>query len=145
MGFPGETERDLNQTFDLIDTLKQINPKFLVSDLKILTPYPGSDFYREALELGFEPPKTLEIWSEYHWNNAKLPWLRNKRKYEIMSFNTLFCFFYWKLKKRNILYNSLLELVHFFEYQRWRNRYWKYPFELILFKKYVDLINWLIK
>ena len=39
-GLPGETDEDLNQTFDLMDKMSEINPKTQHYGIFVYTPFP---------------------------------------------------------------------------------------------------------
>ena len=76
VGFPGETEDDMEMTFNVIERLMSENRNVLHPFLNIYTPYPGTRLYKTACEHGFSPPVNTEGWSAVSWNNAKgLPWL----------------------------------------------------------------------
>lgn len=141
MGHPEETNKDLNMTLDLIDKLLKINPHLTVNSLKILTPYPGSRYFFEAQKYGFKPPTKLEDWAEFYWENVTTPWIKNKWKYETISFVSLIYFFRYRLKQKNIFFNIAIDILAGIEGFRWKHRFWKFPIEIVLMKKIVDRIN----
>ncbi len=142
-GHPLETAEDLRRSLDLMDEIKRINPNQRVGDVKILTPYPGSEFYHEAIRHGFQPPDSLEAWADFYWNNATMPWLEGRKKeLEVISFTSLLVFMGWRMKRPGSpLYNLLIELFRKIEYLRWKRRWFRYAFEIRLMKRYLDLIN----
>ncbi len=75
-GFPGETIDEMFLTKALIDKLKEY-PTISISGPKLLTPYPGSKIYDQALAAGFVVPKDTKEWSNVNrFSNLKyLPWL----------------------------------------------------------------------
>lgn len=82
-GIPGEDDGDLRRTVEVMFRLQRDNPDAVLGNVKPLICYPGTAAYREALELGFEPPSTLEEWGEYTWGNyARMPypWVTAARK-----------------------------------------------------------------
>ncbi len=145
VGHPDETEEDVAATLSLVDEMRRINPRLRIADIKILTPYPGSKFFQTAVGLGFEPPKRLKDWSHFYWNNPRLPWLKNRRRLEVISFTSLVVFFSWRLRKKNPVYNGLLFLFRNLEMIRWKKRFWWFAPEIRLMKKYLELINYSLR
>ncbi|MFH1606032.1 MAG: radical SAM protein [Nanoarchaeota archaeon] len=141
MGHPKETEEDLNKTLDLINQLRKINPHITINSLKILTPYPGSKFFYEAQTFGFKPPKKLEEWANFYWENITTPWIKNKWKYEAITFSSLIYFFRYRLKQKNVLFNIIIDFLVPIEKFRWNKRFWKFPIEIFLMKKIIERIN----
>jgi radical SAM superfamily enzyme YgiQ (UPF0313 family) len=64
IGFPDETKEDIGGTLELIEKLTQ-NQSSAVYGPSVFCPYPGTTLYRRLLELGFQPPESLEGWSDY--------------------------------------------------------------------------------
>ena len=145
LGHPEETEEDVAATLNLIDEMRRINPRLRMADIKILTPYPGSEFFKTAMKLGLEPPRQLKGWSHFYWNNSRLPWLNDRKRLEVISFTSLVVFFSWRLRKKNPLYNGLLFLFRKLEMTRWKRRNWSFAPEIRLMKKYLDLINFSLR
>ena len=138
VGYPLETEEDMNMTLDLIDRLITINPLTEITDLKIMTPYPGTEFYNVAIEHGFKPPATLAEWGNFEWNKCNIPWIKDKRIYETMSFAVLLTFYTHRIKRGNIASNMAIDMLHQVEKLRWKKRYWKYGVETSLINYYLD-------
>jgi len=145
IGHPEETMDDVHRSLDLMDRMKALNPELKIGDAKIATPYPGSGFYETALDFGFEPPSTLEEWSEFYWNNSRMPWIKNKKEFEVISFTSLVVFMHWRLRRSNLLFNFLLEILHRTSRLRWRRRFWKIAWEIRLLKRFMDLHTWLLR
>lgn len=57
-------EEEFTQTFSQIDNMMNIENgnRFSIS---VYTPFPGSELYQRALEMGFQAPKTLIGWSNF--------------------------------------------------------------------------------
>lgn len=76
-----ETSEDIFHTFRLAYRLKKINPNFTFP-ISFYTPLPGSKMFRDALEVGFPAPTTLEGWGKYQTTYRvqaeALPW-RNRK------------------------------------------------------------------
>lgn len=96
-GFPTETKKDVLETLDLYDEIINMNPKNIeVNSLFIFSPYPGTDLYDIAIKYGYNPPKTLEAWSEWQFNHLKnINWFKKSyRKYlHTMALISRFKFF----------------------------------------------------
>jgi anaerobic magnesium-protoporphyrin IX monomethyl ester cyclase len=141
VGHPQETEADLQMTLDHIDDLMAIHPGMDISDIKIFTPYPGTEFYADALAHGFKPPERLEDWSSFYWNKSNLPWLTAKQeaRLEIISYTSLCAFATWRTQGLNPLQNGIVSALNKAEQFRWRKRAFDYAPELRAVQKYVDL------
>jgi anaerobic magnesium-protoporphyrin IX monomethyl ester cyclase len=66
-GFPTETSEDREETFRLMDRLKEENPQAVVWKINNYTPYPGTALYDLAVQYGFNPPRTFEEWGHVHF------------------------------------------------------------------------------
>jgi radical SAM superfamily enzyme YgiQ (UPF0313 family) len=77
VGFPGETDRSVNETLDLIERLKG-EPFVSVSGPKCFTPYPGTPQYDSALRAGMKVPTDTLAWAHltrYADYRSLYPWL----------------------------------------------------------------------
>lgn len=66
-GFPTETNEDREETFRLMDRLKEENPQAAVWKINNYTPYPGTELYELAVQCGFDPPGSFEEWGHVHF------------------------------------------------------------------------------
>ncbi|MDJ0788321.1 MAG: radical SAM protein [Myxococcota bacterium] len=64
---PGETREDIRQSVDLMQTLHKVNSNFRNSPVYHYTPFPGTPMFKQAVEDGFVPPKTMEEWSHFSY------------------------------------------------------------------------------
>lgn len=80
VGFPTETENELQQTLELIDVLQKDNSNVEPPFLNIYTPYPGTLLYETALREGFVPPKSTLDWADVDWNNFIIPWISERQR-----------------------------------------------------------------
>ena len=85
IGFPTETFKEINNTIDLLFRIKRENPKAQFETMTIYTPLPGTPMYGLALEHGLKPPKELEGWidwnfDEYDFSGKKIPWFNAKER-----------------------------------------------------------------
>ena len=71
-GLPGETDDDLNQTFDLMDKMCEVNPKTQHYGIFVYTPFPSP--VMEFLPPEFKPPQSLEEWGSIHVFHFDPPW-----------------------------------------------------------------------
>ena len=62
-GMPNETVDDLKQSISLMHELKKISQEYVVNYNSVFTPLPGTKMYRDAIERGYKPPKTLKEWA----------------------------------------------------------------------------------
>lgn len=141
VGHPRETEADLQLTLDHIDDLMAVHPGLDISDIKIFTPYPGTEFYADAIAHGFEPPERLEDWAGFYWNKSNLPWLSEaqRKRLELISYTSLCAFATWRTQGLNPLQNKLTEWLNRAEHLRWKKRAFHSAPELWALQAYVDL------
>ena len=73
VGFPGETAEEYEDTFSLVEELWALQVP-LETKIHIYLPYPGTPLFKEAIRLGYRPPKKLADWSSYNYYKAMTPW-----------------------------------------------------------------------
>jgi radical SAM superfamily enzyme YgiQ (UPF0313 family) len=72
VGYPDEPIDALERTLDLIIQLKKINPAVTLH-LNYVTPLPGSEVFRIAVERGLvEPPRSFEDWARFDYLRPNL-------------------------------------------------------------------------
>ena len=87
IGYPTETFEEMNQTIDLGYRLKRENPRAELETMCQYTALPGTPDWHLALKHGLVPPKSLEEWAgwcfdEYDLEGVKSPWYsRKERRY----------------------------------------------------------------
>src|SRR3989344_5830786 len=76
VGCPTETKEETFETVDMILNLQKIHPSMRYS-VGFYLPYPGSEMYTMAVQLGFKPPEKTEDWDQLdRWaNKLTLSWL----------------------------------------------------------------------
>ena len=82
-GMPSEQHEDLKRTVDVLIRLKEDNPQAIRGNIKPFVPYPGTELYEKAVELGFSPPDSLEDWSRLvflNYSDIDIPWTPRKRR-----------------------------------------------------------------
>jgi anaerobic magnesium-protoporphyrin IX monomethyl ester cyclase len=73
VGFPGETDAEVEETYSLIDELRTLTPT-PETRVHLFAPYPGTPLYEQALHFGFVPPSDLEGWSSFDYYQSQTPW-----------------------------------------------------------------------
>lgn len=73
VGFPGEHDDEVDDTYSLIEELRQLEPT-PETRVHLFAPYPGTPLYEDAVRAGFEPPATLEDWSHFDYYDSQTPW-----------------------------------------------------------------------
>jgi anaerobic magnesium-protoporphyrin IX monomethyl ester cyclase len=81
MGLPTETPEEFAQSVRLAVQLTDENPK-AVKTFNIYTPYPGTELYNLALQLGLKEPQRLEDWPRFNFRNIpdESEWVSLKMK-----------------------------------------------------------------
>lgn len=74
VGFPEETQDEIYATLQLAEKVQKDNIRCEPPFINVYTPYPGTPLYEKALRAGFQPPATLEGWSNLTWQKS---WLCN--------------------------------------------------------------------
>lgn len=85
VGFPTETFADMDKTIDLGFRLKKENAQAQLETMAIFTPLPGTPSYDLALQHGLKPPKSLEEWADwifddYDFKGQRNPWFSDKER-----------------------------------------------------------------
>lgn len=73
VGFPGETDAEVDDTYALIEELRRLEP-MPETRVHLFAPYPGTPLYEAAVEAGFEAPTHLEGWSSFDYYASQTPW-----------------------------------------------------------------------
>ena len=68
MGLPTETPEEFAQSIRLAIQLTDENPN-AVKTFNIYTPYPGTELYNLAVQLGLKEPQCLGDWARFNWRN----------------------------------------------------------------------------
>ncbi len=78
VGFPNETKKDRQKTYQFIKKLKKINEN-IDWQLQIYTPYPKTPLWEDAVKNGFKRPDTNEGWSKMVRDAVSLPWFSHRQ------------------------------------------------------------------
>lgn len=81
VGFPWETEEDMENTVSFVLEMFKANPFRLNFNVGIYVPYPGAPINSESLEKGFAFPAGYEDWSKFDVlaGTMELPWLERSQ------------------------------------------------------------------
>ena len=135
IGIPGETRTDVNKTITLIKKIKEINPNCEFS-VKILFPYPKTEIYDLATQIGFKPPTNLQNWGKIRRDRAT-NYLKNKNQLEMISITSA-------IIGRKVFEQEnvpIFKLIRFLANFRWNHEVFTAGFENIFFKIFRDLID----
>ncbi|HOK40463.1 MAG TPA: radical SAM protein [bacterium] len=72
IGLPTETEEEMEETFNLMRIINDYQNGSII--LAIYTPYPGSEMFKECVELGFEMPDSFEKWGDFTQDKINTTW-----------------------------------------------------------------------
>jgi anaerobic magnesium-protoporphyrin IX monomethyl ester cyclase len=85
IGFPGETEDDMNETLRVVRELRKMSPEFRVS-IFYFKPYPGNEIADRLIAEGYTMPSGIKAWSEFDYVMKGSPWIPEKKFREIENF-----------------------------------------------------------
>ncbi len=132
-GLPGETDQDLNQTFDLMDKMSEVNPKTQHYGIFVYTPFPSP--LANVLPSGFVPPQSLEAWGSIQVFHFDPPWHSKKQiaKLHTISAVTRLAFLpEARIKERDFAFKTAYTMMNKIEKYRWKHRSFSFPIELKL-------------
>jgi anaerobic magnesium-protoporphyrin IX monomethyl ester cyclase len=130
-GLPSETDEDLNQTFDLMDKMSQVNPKTQHYGIFVYTPFPSP--VMGYLPKEFKAPQSLEEWGNIHVFHFDPPWHSKAQieKLHTISAVTRLAFYpQSRIRERDLAYKMAYAVINKIERYRWRKRNFAFPIEL---------------
>ena len=134
VGIPGETRKDVISTIEVIDRVKEENLNSSHS-ISFFAPYAGTEMYEKAMELGWNPPLSLDGWCSFR-EEMSYPYLKNIWFYKAVLFTNFFVHAInaktaiWKqTKKKYLIPFKILSMTSSF---RWRKRFFNLPIEYII-------------
>ena len=136
-GLPGETDADLTATFNLMDRMKEVNPKTQHYGIFVYTPFPSP--VMKYLPANFNTPETLEDWGNIQVFHFNPPWHTKKQvaKLHTISAVTRIAFYpEARIKERNLAFKATYKVMNKMARYRWRHRNFSFPIEL----KIVDAV-----
>ena len=84
-----ESIAEVRMTVELIFQLLRLNPNLHVSPLYNFTPYPGTELFDTAVEMGMAAPTRLEDWARFRHEQTNL-FPERRDFYESLYFTSLF-------------------------------------------------------
>jgi len=144
-GLPGETNKDMMMTVSLIDDLVRLDKRVQILGPQAFRPYPGSTLYQECLADGWQEPKGLREWAGAVENELsyltpyQFPWVKNPdlvdsleayTRFGALSFESAIGSTVKAAKILKVIFSAICKL-------RWRLRFFKWPIEYKLAKKYI--------
>jgi anaerobic magnesium-protoporphyrin IX monomethyl ester cyclase len=130
-GLPSETDEDLAETFDLMDRMREVNPKTQHYGIFVYTPFPST--VMQYLPDEFSPPQTLEEWGNIQVFHFDPPWHSKAQieKLHTISAVTRLAFYPGaRIKERDLPYKLVYGVMNRIEKYRWRHRNFSFPLEL---------------
>jgi radical SAM superfamily enzyme YgiQ (UPF0313 family) len=142
IGWPTETVAERQETIDLVLQIQKINPKAAIYPLWVYIPYPGTNLFHQAVQLGFKEPQDLQSWGNYFWGKAHIPWLANPREYEIIHELSPLLWYNktWKMigkrSPKNVMKFIFMKSVRPILLPRFKYNFWRFPID-------ANMIIWL--
>lgn len=136
-GYPDETDDELYTTLELADELMRIDSKAVITPFFLCTPYPGTELYSLAQSQAISEPSSMEEWSNYNFNTARMPWIKEKKFYENVYYVSLLALYapvadYSETDFERGFINYLQECAK----SHWKARDFNFSSEVTLFKLY---------
>jgi len=131
--------KEIDMTLKLADKIISLNDKNRVL-LCIYTPYPGNPLYEKSLEIGLEPPKSLEGWGNWNLMKQTTPWISKKQAWFI-NFISSYIFFFldstsydWvtarvKNKVIRFLFQRVFKIYIRIAHFRWKHKFFSFPID----------------
>lgn len=145
IGLPGEKKEDMFLTLKLIDDLISLSGEIQILGPQAFRPYPGSELYQECLISGWREPQSLDDWRLVSENELSymsvenFPWVKDKDFVESMEAYVRFGALPIKSSLNStITSNKFLKLSFILLCKlRWKLKFFKWPIEFKLAKKFV--------
>ncbi len=149
VGLPGETKKDIKQTIGLIDKLIKLDPRVQILGPQAFRPYPGSTLYEECLAALWQAPQTLKEWASAvqdelnYLTPYQFPWVKNPELVDSLEAYARFGAQSFKSAlASSVKSNKLLKILFIAACKlRWKLRFFKWPIEYKLAKKYISSAN----
>lgn len=139
VGHPLEDDEDAMASIEFIDYLDEKLENVTIGDIKILTPYPGTEVYATFQTMGWKPPTKLEEWKTYYWNTTNLPSTKNNKFFVDLSYLSLFAKRYRHLHSNSRAVRLIYLLLHKTSLMRWKKRLFMFPVETRLMALFFKL------
>lgn len=145
IGLPGESRSDMMMTLRVIDRLLKLSDQVQVLGPQAFRPYPGSELYHECLAAGWKAPESIDEWARVAENELSylavknFPWVKEKDLVESMEAYVRFGAHSVKsamgstIKAQKWIKLGFVLLCQL----RWRLKFFAWPIEFKLAKKFV--------
>jgi len=90
VGYPGMPESNISETIKYASKIRDMDARHEVK-IHFYMPFPGTPLFERARQYGFNPPKTLDEWSNFDYYHIETPWVDKKSEPEVMRFNQENC------------------------------------------------------
>jgi radical SAM superfamily enzyme YgiQ (UPF0313 family) len=135
-GLPTETEKEFEETCELMDALLRVNSKVHHVDVFMYTPYPGSLLECLTRHTYYTPPKSFEEWGKIDSFHFRPPWLSQEFMdlLETVAFVVRFAFYSKAcIKERlGLPYRIGYGILSFIAKLRWRYKFFRFQIEVKL-------------
>ncbi|MBU0628892.1 MAG: B12-binding domain-containing radical SAM protein [Nanoarchaeota archaeon] len=138
IGYPTETRKDMFDTISMINKMIKVNPNTIINGPVPFRPYPGASVYEFCISSGLHEPKTLREWAKDTDFSAYLsvngfPWVEKENRDIVANLGryTTLAVSQWS---RIIRFSSLLIIPALLCKLRWKLKFFKYPFDHLLYK-----------
>lgn len=153
IGFPGETDEEMNETLDTYDEILQIDPRGArINGMFVFSPFPGTELSNVVVQKwNFKVPDSLDKWAKFElYDSANITWMDEKRKRKLQTISTLVRFFFahktlmdWSWSERikrhrgffkavgSYLFNNFIYILAI---RRWKHRFFALGFDVWLWK-----------
>lgn len=108
------------------------------------TPYLGTPMYQQAIDNGFNPPKTLEGWASHSLTEFKNPWLTEEARRYIRNYN---CFYFYYYQMGSIFYSRnkfkmvAKSMLYLWCKARFKLNFFKYQYDAELFYRLLKFLD----
>lgn len=122
VGLPGEKRKELMQTLDTVDFLREKYPDCVkVPVFGIYTPYPQLPPNLSKTGGTYVEPQTVEEWAEYHHDRANHQWLTLSQRAFLE--NVIWVYRYVSKRSKYVHENRLIDrLLYYDAFLRWKWR-----------------------
>jgi len=146
VGFPGDPDKDIRLTLDMIRRAKLIDPT-LRARIFFYTPYPETKLYAKALQHGLKPPDQLADWATYTLRKFRAPWFKKDYRWPLEIFANFYLplanpnFYKLVPQKQQWVVFIINKLFYPFVYLRFKFNLFQFPFEAIFFLLFLRIFN----
>jgi radical SAM superfamily enzyme YgiQ (UPF0313 family) len=140
-GFPGETEKNIQQTFSLMEQVTDIQGAYDCI-IHFYAPGPGTPMLETSLGYGATIPQTLRDWSDYNTTRGVTPWVDARYLDRIRRRTDYFYPFArpnWMLRnrlRRTLGRRLMFYPLHFMNRLRWRFGFYGVPVDWWIYRNF---------